>query len=238
MVSHILPPSPIPPPSLPPSPPPSLLPSPSSLPPSLPPSAQRGGSWVVDRVVGPADLKAPDGYLRRRLQLTSHITTGTFTYTCTYSLPSPLFNNSIHGRMSLVRGVQPPLLGIRVLVIIYNMLFSMYILVCAHVQYIGTPPCIVSHILPPSLPPFYPPFLPPSLHPPSLPLPQLREGGHGDRVVGPADLMAPDDSLREHMRRLQFIPPTPTGTFTCTCHNVDRCYIIGMARMPASRNTF
>ena len=39
---------------------------------SLYPSAERGGSWVVDRVVGPADLVAPDDSLReqmRRLQL-------------------------------------------------------------------------------------------------------------------------------------------------------------------------
>ena len=38
-----------------------------------------------------------------------------------------------------------------------------------------------------------------------------------DRVVGPADLKAPDGSLREQMRRLQLTPHTPTGTFTHTC---------------------
>ena len=55
----------------------SALPLP--LPHSLPPSAQRGGSWVVDRVVGPADWKVSDDSLReqmKRLQLTPLAATG------------------------------------------------------------------------------------------------------------------------------------------------------------------
>ena len=42
----------------------------------LPPSAQKKGSWVVERVVGSGELRAPDDSLReqlKRLQITREV---------------------------------------------------------------------------------------------------------------------------------------------------------------------
>ena len=42
----------------------------------LPPSAQKKGSWVVERVVGSGELRAPDDSLReqlKRLQITRKV---------------------------------------------------------------------------------------------------------------------------------------------------------------------
>ena len=47
-----------------------------------------------------------------------------------------------------------------------------------------------------------------------------------DRVVGPADLKAPDDSLREQMRRLQL--SLPTGPHASSLLAINQNILLGV----------